>query len=123
MCLFSNANAMWVKLEYELIHAIKELKTFMIYIVYFKRTHADCLWIASIDIFPFLSISGEQMWGMLANVWGMKRLAFRSEFPSPVAKNKTRAKIERKLLNAICFIPCVTRRFFQSWFENVIVIS
>ena len=60
---------------------------------------------------------------MATNVLGMQRLAFRSEYLSPVAKNEMRAKLERKPLNAKCCIPGVANRFFQSSFENEIVIS
>ncbi len=38
----------------------------------------------------------------MANVLGMQRLAFRSEYLSPVAKNEMRAETERKTLNAKC---------------------
>lgn len=39
---------------------------------------------------------------IFANGLGTQRLAFRSQYLSPVAKNEMRAKLERNPLNAKC---------------------
>jgi len=51
---------------------------------------------------------------MLYNDLGMQRLALRSEYLSPVAKNEMRAKNERKALIAKCCIPFVVPSAFST---------
>ena len=53
---------------------------------------------------------------MKHNVLGMQRVAFRSEYLSPVAKNEMRAKTERKALIAKCLH---TRCVCPAWASGI----